>query len=115
MPLPAAAAEGRPELAFPLLEKGLAVAVENYNQHLRQLEGMQPLADNSSAAAEGASSDEQGAMAARAEEQRVVRGSTCAASQPGLPALSSQAFEIPRPPSCVPAVHSVPCPPASPV
>ena len=84
LPPSAAAAEGRPELAFPLLEKGLAVAVENYNQHLRQLEGMQPLADDSSAAAEGASAEEQEAMAARAEEQRVVRGSSCAASQASL-------------------------------
>ncbi|KAL4441009.1 hypothetical protein ABPG77_010440 [Micractinium sp. CCAP 211/92] len=63
-------ADGRPEEAFPLLEKGLDVAVKNYNTHLEQLQALQPLAEDLAAAAQDASEADQQVMAARAEQQR---------------------------------------------
>ncbi|EFN58638.1 hypothetical protein CHLNCDRAFT_140880 [Chlorella variabilis] len=67
----ALAADGRPEEAFPLLEQGLTVAVDNFNQHLSKLEQLQPLAEDGEAAAEGASAADDEAMAARAQQQHV--------------------------------------------
>ncbi|KAI3436467.1 hypothetical protein D9Q98_005884 [Chlorella vulgaris] len=68
----ALAAKGEPVEAFPLLEKGLTVAVENYNEQLNKLQELEPLAADQEAAPASSSAVDEEALAAREQEKQLA-------------------------------------------